>query len=31
MTVTSRGPREVALPDGGQLIAEEAGAALPSS
>ena len=31
LTVTSRGPREVALPDGGELIAEEAAPALPSS
>jgi 3-oxoadipate enol-lactonase len=29
MTVTSRGPREIALPDGGELIAEEAGAGPP--
>ncbi len=27
--MTSRGPREVALPDGGELIAEEAGAGAP--
>ena len=29
MKVTPRGPQEIALPDGGQLIAEEAGAGVP--
>ena len=29
MTVTSRGPCEIALPGGGELIAEEAGAGAP--
>jgi pimeloyl-ACP methyl ester carboxylesterase len=29
MTVTSRGPHKIALPDGGELTAEEAGAGIP--